>query len=109
MSEFSQATHSLLFHLMRFITIFRIFFDQLGLFNICIIQVLKILLFLIAIKPAKRLNDILIVYNMAAPATSQQASELLEDESLAEEVIFSLYLTHNSFSLSFFSISAGTV
>ena len=27
-----------------------------------------------------------IVYNMAAPATSQQASELLDDESLAEEV-----------------------
>ena len=28
----------------------------------------------------------IIVYNMAAPATSQQATDLLEDESLAEEV-----------------------
>ena len=33
-----------------------------------------------------RLYNLIIVYNMAAPATSQQATDLLEDESLAEEV-----------------------
>lgn len=48
-----------------------------------------------------RLYDSSIVYNMAAPATSQQATELLEDESLAEEVLVNFLVALSTFFFNF--------